>query len=248
MANRKEPGDAMELILQGHGLVLSYLSETAVVEALDQERIYEDLAEGAYDALVFRPERWRLADHDHLVLAQARRSGQYLGLLAASETETEDGPFLNIDTAFVAPAAQSLDLFQRMLALLMLRIEGITVAPSVVTACTGNVACLSALRGMAGRCPGAILFPQTDAPVVALGTAALARRLVRHIAPRARLDVATGQVPGPHEEVLAVLDLRACPPDSVVEVARMMCRARPRRVAWRQALGAPAVKRIAAGR
>ena len=237
----------MEMVLNGHGLVLAYVNDPAIIEALDQERIFEDLAEGAYDAMVFRPEKWRLADHDHLVLARAGRTGQYLGLLAASEAEAGRETFLDIETAFIAPAAQDLDLLQRMLALVMLRIEGTDAAPSVVTACTGSAACLAALRDMAAQCPGTVLFPQTDSRVVALGTAALARRLIRQIAPRTRLDVATGQVQGHREQVLAVLDLRACPPGAVVEAARTMCRARPTRAAWRQAFGAPAA-RFAAGR
>lgn len=227
----------MELVLNGHGLVLAYANDPAIVDALDQERIFEDLAEGANDALVFRPERWRMADHDHLVLARACRTGRYLGLLAASDAEAGSQTFLDIETAFIAPAARELGLLQRMLALVMLRIEGTDAAPSVITARTGSPACLAALRDMAARCPGAVLFPQTESRVVSLRTAALARRLARQVAPRSCLDVATGQVEGPREQVLAVLDLRPCPAETVVDAARAMCRARPARAAWRLACG-----------
>ena len=236
----------MDNVLNGHGLGLAYAAEPAVIELLDQERIFEDLAEGAYDALVFRPERWRLADHDHLVLARASRTGRYLGLLAASMDEADGVAFLNIETAFVAPSVRVLDLFQRMLAVVVLRIEGADAAPAVISACTGNRTCLAALRAVAANCPGSVLFPEADGSVVTLRTVALARRVARRIAPQLSLDVVTGRVPGPREQVLAVLDLRGCPPGQVVEAARARCRTRPTRAAWRAALGAPGSQRRAA--
>lgn len=236
----------MKNVLNGHGLGLAYAAEPAAIEALDQERIFEDLAEGAYDALVFRPERWRLADHDHLVLARANRTGRHLGLLAASLDEVDGIPFLNIDTAFIAPAARTLDLFQRMLAVVVLRMEGADTAPSVISACTSSAACLAALRAMAGRCPGAVLFPETDGTVVRLGTADLARRVARQVVPRTPLDLASGRVRGSRDQIMAVLDLRACPPGSLVAPAVEFCRSRPSRAAWRAALGTPDTRRRAA--
>lgn len=235
----------METVLSGQGLALAYAAEPATIESLNQERIFEDLADGAYDALVFRPERWRLADHDHLVLARASRTGRYLGLLAASTDEVDGVPFLNIDTAFVAPAVRVLDLFQRMLAVVVLRMEGGDTAPSVISACTGNQSCLAALRAVAANCPGSVLFPETDGSVVSLGTVALARLVARRVVPRTPLNVANGRVPGPRDQVLAVLDLRSCPPGCVVEGARARCRTRTARAAWRAALGTPASQRQA---
>jgi len=236
----------MDNVLNGHGLGLAYVNDPKIIEKLDQEEIFEDLAEGAYDALVFRPERWRLADHDHLVLARANRSGRYLGLLAASTDDSGGVPFLNIDTVFIAPEARELDLFQRMLALVVLRMEGVESAPSVITACTGSSACMTALRQVAACCPGAVLFPQTDSPLVSLGTASLARRLAMQIVPRCPVDLATGRVQGHRPQTLGVLDLRACPPETVVEAARGLCRTRPSRAALRAALGEPALVRRAA--
>lgn len=245
-ASGKEPGAAMNNVLKGHGLGLAYLAEPATIEALDQERIFEDLAEGAYDALVFRPERWRLTDHDHLVLARAGRSGRYLGLLAASMDEADGIPFLNIDTAFVAPAASALDLFQRMLAVVVLRMEGVDVAPSVICACTGSPACLAALRAVAKRCLGAVMFPETASSMVTLRTVVLARQVARHVLPLASLNVTTGRMSGPREQVLGILDLRACLPGSVVEAARGLCRSRSPRAATRAELGV--MPRLAAER
>lgn len=236
----------MDNVLKGHGLGLACLSEQAAIEELDQERIFEHLAEGAHDALVFRAERWRLADHDHLVLARTTHDEHYLGLLAVSAEDTGQESFLSIDTAFIAPAARDLDLFQRMLAVAMLRIEGLDAVPAVVAACTGNPACIAALRDVAERCPGALLFPQADA-VVQLGTVALACRIARQFAPRARFNAATGCVPGSREQVLVVLDLRACPPAMVVDAAAALCRARPSQAALRQAFGAPEPARRATG-
>lgn len=233
----------MDNVHNGYGLGLAHIADPTIIEGLDQESIYEDLAEAACNALVFRPERWRLADHDHLVLARASRTGRYLGLLAASIDEADGTQFLNIDTAFVAPEARGLDLFQRMLALLVLRMEGTDTAPSVIAACTSSGACVAGLRGVAAACPGAVLFPQTDGSVVSLASAGLACRIAHRIVPRVPFAVATGRVPGLRDQTLAVLDLRSCSPASVVQAARGLCRLRPTRAAWRAALGSPEIAR-----
>ncbi len=238
----------MENVVNRNGLSLAYINDPEVIDCLDQEAIFEDLAEGTSNALVFRPERWRLADHDHVVLVRGRRSGRYLGLLAASVEQCGDTAFLNIDTCFIVPAAQDLDLFQRMLAVVVLRMEGLDAAPSVVSTCTDNPDCLAALRGLAARFPGAVLFPELQSTVVRLETAALARRIARRIAPRSELNLAAGSLLGTRRQVLAVLDLRASPPAGVVEAARSTFRMRPGRAARRAAFGElPAARRVAKG-
>lgn len=238
----------MENVLNGHGLSLGYANDPQRIGNLDQNAIFEDLAEGACDALVFRPQRWRLADHDHVVLARAQRTGRHLGLLAASMEHCGDIAFLNIDTCFIAPAAQGLDLFQRMLSVVMLRMEGMDAAPSVISAGPGSPECLYALRTLAGRLAGAVLFPQSDSPVITLATVALARRIARQIAPRRDVSVATGRLAEAHKRVMAVLDLRACAPSDIIETARTTCRKRPSRSALRAAFGEPAAaRRVAKG-
>ena len=240
----------METVLNGNGLSLAYVNDPQLIEGLDQRSIFQDLAEGACDAPVFRPQRWRLADHDHVVLARARRSGRHLGLLAASTENAMEGcgdtAFLNIDTCFIAPAAQGLALFQRMLSMLVLLIEGMDAAPSVISACPGSPECLRAFHALAGRLPGAVLFPQLDSTVISLDTVTLARRIAQRIAPRGSLNVATGRLAGAQKRMVAVLDLRACAASDVVEAARITWRKRPSRAASRAAFGEPAAARCAA--
>ena len=106
-------------------------------------------------------------------LPAASRTGRYLGLLAASmEQAAATSRSCNIDTCFIAATAQDLDLFQRMLAVVVLRMEGMDAAPSVISACTGNPECL---RGTAqpGRpvVPARCCSPSCDSSVVTLATA-----------------------------------------------------------------------------
>jgi hypothetical protein len=236
----------METTVHCHGLSLAYRGDYHAIAALDQEQVFEDLAEAACDSLVFKPERWRLVDHDHLVLVRAGERGRCLGLLAASSGETGMESFLHIDTAFVPPGAGGLELFQRMLAVMMLRIAGSETVPRVISACTGSPLCLQALRRMIFLLPEAHQFPQPDCPVVPLPTAAIARRIARQIAPRERFHPGTGRLTGPREQVLALLDLLDCTPEAVVQMARAICRTRPRRAMTRQCLN-EAEGRMAAG-
>lgn len=237
----------METTIHCHGLSLAYLGDYHAIAALDQEQVFEDLSDCACEKLVFQPERWRLVDHDHLVLVRAGDTGRCLGLLAASSGETGQEAFLHIDSAFVTPGAGGLDLFQRMVALAMLRIAGTDTVPRVISACTGSAGCLQALRRMIFLLPEANLFPQPDSTVVSLPTAAIARRVARQIAPRESLHPGSGRLSGPREQVLALLDLLDCPPDAVVQMARTICRTRPRRAVTRERLDAVAAGRLAAG-
>ena len=223
----------METTIHCQGLSLAYCADYHAIAALDQEQVFEDLTESACEQLVFQPERWRLVDHDHLVLVRARDTGRCLGLLAASAGETGKESFLHIDTAFVPPGNSGLELFQRMLALMMLRIEGSDTVPRVISACTGSAGYLQALRRMIFLLPEANLFPQPGCTIVSLPTAAIARRIARQIAPRGLLHPGTGRLSGPREQILAVVDLLDCAPDAVVHMARAICRTRPRRAVTR---------------
>ncbi len=229
-----------------HALSLVYLHDPGTIQNLPQGRIFEELADGNYRALVFRPERWRLADHDHLVLARARRDSRHIGLLAASDGHSGREAFLHLETAFLPPDTADLHLLQRMLALMLLRIEGQDAAPAVISACTGDAACLAALRQLAACCPGAVLFPETD-KVATLATVALARRIAPHVMPRAQLDVSCGRISDVVDQVLAVLDLRGCSSLDVMDAARDIYRARRARTAQRQTVDETQVVRRAAG-
>jgi hypothetical protein len=129
----------------------------------------------------------------------------------------------------------------------MLRIAGADAVPRVVSACTANAGCLHALRRMIFLLPEATLFPQPEGAVASLPTAAIARRVARQIAPRESLHPGTGRLSGPREQVLALLDLLDCTPDATMQMARTVCRARPRRAIARQGLDALAAGRMAAG-
>jgi len=129
----------------------------------------------------------------------------------------------------------------------MLRIAGADAVPRVVSACTGSAACLHALRRMIFLLPEARQFPQPGCAVVSLPTAAIARRVARQIMPREPVHPGTGRLAGPREQVLALLDLLDCTPEAVAQMARTICRTRPRRAVTRERLDEVAAGRVAAG-
>jgi hypothetical protein len=245
-------GDAaMDHVLTEHGLRLTYLCDPHAVDALDQERILDDLTDDfPHDDPFPWITRCHLADYDHLVLVTDRSTSRYLAFLAANDGATMREDFLQLMTAFVAPSARGQNLLRRMIALVMLRIGGMCAVPSVIAACSRNPACYRIIQGMARRFTNAVVLPDPDSVAINFHTATLAQRIAREIEPDLRFQATTGmmlaagtsdrrpfarnpefdsvfgQRTQPAYPILAVLDLRAGDEAMIVDEARRIYRSR----------------------
>ena len=241
----------MSHVLTDHGLCLTYLRNSDVIDDLDQDRILEDMSDETPegDPLPWLT-RYRLDDYDHLVLVTDRSSGRHLAFLAASGGATGREEFLLLETAFVATAARGQNLMQRMIAFAMLRIGGMGPVPSVVAACTGHPLCYRIMRDTARRFTGAVFFPDPDSVAINFNTATLAQRIAREIGPNHRFLAATGTIRGiglgkrrplssdpridslfgqhmePADRMLAIVDLRGEDEATIFEDARRIYRSR----------------------
>jgi hypothetical protein len=244
----------MDHVLAEHGLRLTYLRDSNVIDDLDQDRILDDLSDDTPngDPLPWLT-RYRLVDYDHLVLVTDRSSGRYLAFLAASTGATTREDFLLLETAFVTTIARGQNLMRRMIALAMLRIGGMNTVPSVIVACTRHPLCHRIMRETARHFASAAFFPNPDSATIDFRAATLAQRIVREIDPNYRLQASTGTIRGlmsvggryhrafstdpqidtlfgtqmqSAARMLAVLDLRASDEATILDDARRLYRSR----------------------
>ncbi len=242
----------MDHVLTEHGLRMTYLRGPSAGDDLDQDRIIADLAEE--DDPPPWLTRYQLADYDHLVLVTDQATGRYLGLLGASDGATAREEFLLLQTISVAASARGQNLMRRMLALTILRIGGLQIAPSVIAICTRNPICYHILQGTARRFTGAVFFPEPDSVAISFQTATLAQRIAREICPNFRFLATTGTIRNvrppvaprfrrplsrdpyieklfgermqPADQMLAMLDLRAVDETTILNDARRIYRAK----------------------
>jgi len=238
-------------VLTDHGLCLTYLRNSDVIDDVDQAHILDDLSDDTLDGDPLPwLTRYRLDAYDHLVLVTDRSSDRHLGFLAASNGATPREDFLLLETAFVATAARGQNLMRRMLAFAMLRIGGMGPVPSIVAACTRSPHCYRIMRDTARRFSGATFFPEPDSVTIDFHAATLAQRIVRAIGSRHRFHAATGTIRGvggarrqpisgdpqldslfgqhmqPADRVLTVLDLRGEDEATIFDDARRIYRSR----------------------
>lgn len=198
----------------------------------------------------------RLDVSDYVVLAVDRETRTPLAILTAADAQTQDEEFLLLHSVRAKPGVQCAGEFQRMLATLLLRLAGLSTAPSVIAACTSEAAAPAVLTAAGPRFQDSISFPTSPSAPALLSSAALARRIARALRPGRRLVFGSGvlcgafgtmafagstMATGTHagsvsefpvggfidqEERLAILDLRRGTEASVVEDARKICRRR----------------------
>lgn len=244
----------MDHVLSAYGLRMTYLREPRAIKELDQERVLDDLSDEAPDGYLLPGlNRHQFTDCDHLVLVASRSTGRYLGFLAANDRATTQESFLSMETAFVSAAARGHHLLRRMIALTVLRIAGMSTAPSVIVACARDPLCYEIMYDTAQRFSRAVFFPNPESATIDFKAATLAQRIAREVAPNHRLQAATGALKGgmtlavngdsdgslarypqpaqwplaaPTDRVLAMIDLRAADEASVLEDARRIYRAR----------------------
>jgi hypothetical protein len=245
----------MDTILAEQGLRLGYLRNPSRSETFDPCRILEDVCEdGVTGAMLPWQNGLRMAESDHLIVATGTSDGRCFGAIAATDLATEREPFLFIDTAYLAPGVRASNLLQRMLAFAMLRVAGSAAVPNVIAACVQAPYYARFLRKFGQRFTAAALFPATpDAVVIDLGTASLARRIVRVVRPASRHEItlrfrmagaagdarySAGIATGGNQmdETLIILDLSMADDATILEQARKLYRARPKSNA-RQGLG-----------
>lgn len=246
----------MDRVLAEHGLKLTYLCDPRAIDALDQDRMLEDMTE---DTPGGDPFPWlshhRLTDYDHVVLVTDRSTGRYLAFLTADDGVTTQENFLLLQTAFVATSARGQNLMRRMIALAMLRISGVSAAPPIIVACTRSPLCYRVMRNTARWFRGAAFFPDLDSVTISFPAVALARRIANEIGPNQRFQPATGTLRGgtrarmyvnhcrafsndpqierlfgqqmqPTDRMLAVLDLRGKDECEIIDEARRLYRSR----------------------
>jgi hypothetical protein len=245
----------MHHVLAEYGLRLTYLRNPSVVDDLDTDRVLEDLSDDTLDGDVFP---WlaghQLNDHDHLILATDRHTGQYLGVLGACDGATTGEEFLILEAAFVAAAARGQNLLRRMIALALLRIGSLGPLPSAIAASTRSPICYRILRGIAHSFSQASLFPEPANVPINFHAATLAQRIAHEIHPNCRFQITTSTIRGaappvdlrqyqalsndleidglfdphmqPADEILVVLDLRGGGEATILDDARLLYRAR----------------------
>lgn len=248
----------MDHVLTEHGLRLTYLRDTAEIDALDQERILDDLFEGTPPG---ETPLWTtgclLSDYDHLVLASDTATGRVLGLLGGQNRVTaRQESVLLLETGFVIAPARGQNLLRRMIALALLRIAGLGSLPDAIAVLTRNPVCCHVLRAMGEALHGATFAPDPEEAVIRLDAAALMHRIgngmghrmyygatletMRGAAPtstnplrRLTYDMRMEQVFTPPcltaEPMLVALDLRGADEKRLLDDARRMYRAKPAR-------------------
>ena len=164
------------------------LDDLAAVRALSGEAAQAGAAEGLRCG--------SLAVYSHVVLGTERRSGRVVALLAAMDCRTTQEDFLLIDSPPLRMDARSRHLLRRMLAALVLRIAGLSQAPTVLASCSSDPAWPAVLHDFGRRFRGAACFPGgPDAPIQ-LRSGALARRVGRGLHPDLSLELTTGAMRG----------------------------------------------------
>ena len=192
-----DQGAAMDDHITDANVRLTYFTDKLAIEALDQDRITEELTNLSPGE---NPAGWLgrrlLTDYDHLVLASNRHTGASIGLLGARHGTTSSETFLLLETAFIASSARGRKVIRRMIALAMLRIAGLAETPQVIAARTSNPLGYRMLRSFGQNFRKAVFFPEPVSNVIPLSTAALARRIAREICPRLRFNPLNGALRG----------------------------------------------------
>jgi hypothetical protein len=200
----------MDHVLAECGLRLTYLRDPYAIQDLDQDQILHQLSENDPNSEIISWIRChQLTDYDHVVLAADRWTGQSVGLLVARDETTPSEPFLLMEYAFVAKVARRRNLTRRMIALMILRISGLSSAPAIIAARASTRATYLLLRGLADRFSRSRFFPEPDKVTVSLDTAALARRIAREIYPGLRFGTPFGAIRG----ATGMMRLAGAPPD-----------------------------------
>jgi hypothetical protein len=168
----------MDHLLTRHGLRLTYLRGSNIIDELDQELILDDLFEGALPGEVpLCSTRSFLSDYDHLVLAADTTTNQFLGLLGARNGDTGRESYLLLETGFVVAEARGHNLLRRMIALILLRIGGLGNLPASIATVTRNPRACQALRGLGSRLQGTKFCPEPDEAVTLLASVAMLQRI-----------------------------------------------------------------------
>jgi GNAT superfamily N-acetyltransferase len=245
----------MPTLLARADLKTQYVRDPFMIEAIDVGQIVSDLAAASPTC---DPSLWvgrtPFTEYDHIVLANDRKTGRCLGLLAAQDAVTEcEQEFLFLRAGFVAEEARARGLMRRLIALMLLRAAGNGATPTVIAARTSSQQFYKALHGFGARIPGAVVYPDFDSNAVSLRAAALARRIAQQVGRGVRYEMATsafrgglveaigGLIPpilsrdakidalfggalAPQDQILVMVDLRAPAEELVIDQARRIYR------------------------
>ena len=244
----------MDHVIASSGLRLSYLCDRLTIQRLDVQKILDDLAEPETRyALCGWFARVSLMDFDHVVLA-TNHSERHVAMLVANDGNTLHGPYLDLRAAIAISAMRGSKLMRRLLAYAVSRVSCLGTTPRAIAARTSVPACYRLLSLFSNNIPGAGVFPEPNAPTVDLGRARLARDIAKRSAPqleyesgtgtikRARLASATcfarktGNDPvldgmferslGSSDQMMVVVDMRACDEAAIEAGTRAMVRSR----------------------
>ena len=239
-------GREMISVLAGRDLRIEYLRDPLAIEALDEERIVENLTAGtSHPGASGLLGRRLLTDFDHVAVASGG-DGRACALLAARDGKTTREEFLLIEVAFVRPDARGAWLMRRMMATMMLRIAGLAPVPTVIAARISDPAWLAELQQFSASFTGAAFYPQASDAPIQLRTAALAQRIAREMHPGLRFEAAMGALRGslagqgvntaldappgatmqPVDQLLAIIDLRTETETVIVDDARRVLKGR----------------------
>jgi hypothetical protein len=233
----------MDHILSELGLRLVYLRGRSAIDALDQERVLDELLDGTpiTEEPVWAGRRF-LSDYDHLLLAYNLTTGATLGIAGAHDRRADDVSFLWLETGFVAENARGRNLMRRMIALLLLRVASFGTVPDCLATVTRNPVAIHVLRDMVRRLVGVGFAPVSEGPVVDLGRFRLVRAVGRGLGQPVSLGGASrgawnglmmhglsSSMPRPmaelaSEPMLGVLDLREAPEAALIADLRKLYR------------------------
>ena len=185
----------MDHVIASAGLRLRYLCAHTSIQNLDLPQIADDLAEPTTrHAMAWWFATARFTDFDHVVIATDCESNRCVAMLVGVDGATGNETFLDLQAGFVVSAMNGSMLLRRMLAYAISRISLFGTVPQIVAARTTSPACYRMLSLFADIVPGSSVFPQTDATVVDLRMAGLARRIARRLSPTSEYDAATGTI------------------------------------------------------
>lgn len=229
----------MDRVLAGRRLQLTYVRDRLLIDNLRRGGPVDNRLElGLPAGILGWAVRANNSGFNHLLLATDRWTGACEGLITAADHAIGQDSFLLLDTALFAPGADRLVLPRRMLALMLARAFSNKAAPSAVAVRTRSLGLCEAMRAVARRTPGAVLYPEPEAGAIPLATAALAHRVARSLGEAPTFDAAIAFPPMQHPAVnggaggdaaartLVFLDFRAADRDAVLDCARWLYRVR----------------------
>lgn len=215
--------------LAGQGLQVRCIDRTSTVPAGDQACCQEALWQARRAGLL---APWRgqltLAAQDYVVLVNQTDSGRLLGMLTASERHTGAEPFLLLESAFVAPQARGYNLLQRMVAVVLLSVARFEWKPAALVACARRADAARNLLSLRDHIPATSSFPRSDAAVIELAAAGIARRAARVVQPWSHYAASSGRFLDRTPECqLLVLSLDMADEARVTAGARRLYQRRP---------------------